>query len=118
MESGNEPATRRDVEQLRSEFQHGFDNLKEAMRDVQTELLKSLYGFTERRSSRGSRRRTTPKRDSRNASPYSKESVVRHHFVTSGLRIGSEVLLGGPRKTGPYRQRADPPSAGKRIARL
>ena len=35
------------MEQLRSEFHHGFDDLKEAMRDVQTELLKAFYGYTQ-----------------------------------------------------------------------
>jgi hypothetical protein len=58
MENGNQPATRRDIEQLRSEFrqdieqlrsefQHGFDELKETMRDGQTELLKAFYNYSE-----------------------------------------------------------------------
>ena len=51
MENGHEPATKADLkqlgDQLRSEFQHGFDHIKKTMRDVQTELLKSFYGFTE-----------------------------------------------------------------------
>ena len=58
MENGDRPATRQDIEQLRietrqdieqlrSEFHHGFDDLKEAMRDVQTELLKAFYGYTQ-----------------------------------------------------------------------
>ena len=57
MDNGHEPATKQDLrdmeqrlsqmdEQLRSEFQHGFDDLKETMRDVQTELLKAFYSFT------------------------------------------------------------------------
>jgi hypothetical protein len=51
MEDGNEPASKQDVnrlgEQLRSEFQHGFDDLKETLRDVQTELLKAFYAFAQ-----------------------------------------------------------------------
>jgi len=34
------------VAMLRSEFQHGFDDLKETLRDTQTELLKAFYSFT------------------------------------------------------------------------
>jgi hypothetical protein len=34
-------------EMLRSEMQHMYDDLKETMRDVQTEILKALYGFSE-----------------------------------------------------------------------
>lgn len=49
MENGHEPATKADLqqlgEQLRSEFHHEFDDLKEAMRDGQTELLKAFYNF-------------------------------------------------------------------------
>ena len=70
--NGNEPATKQDLQlvgdqlrsefrtmgdqlrsefrtmgdQLRSEFLHGFDDLKEAIRDSQTELLKAFYSFT------------------------------------------------------------------------
>jgi len=51
MEDGNAPATKQDLdrlgEQLRSEFQHGFDDLKETLRDVQTELLKAFYAFAQ-----------------------------------------------------------------------
>jgi hypothetical protein len=36
-----------DVEQLRSEFHHGFDDLQETMRDVQTEILTAFYGYTQ-----------------------------------------------------------------------
>jgi peptidoglycan hydrolase CwlO-like protein len=35
------------AEQLRSEFQHGFDDLKETMRDGQTELLRAFYSFAQ-----------------------------------------------------------------------
>jgi hypothetical protein len=58
MEHGKEPATKADIallrsevhqqgEQLRSEFHHGFDHLKEAVRDNQTEVLKAFYSFAE-----------------------------------------------------------------------
>ena len=58
MDNGHEPATKQDITDLkaelkqdvvmvRSEFQHGFDDLKEAMRDIQTELLKAFYSFAE-----------------------------------------------------------------------
>ena len=49
MDNGHEPATKADVaavneriDILRSEFQHFFDELKETMRDSQTELLKAF----------------------------------------------------------------------------
>ena len=70
MENGDRPATKKDLDevrlkvdelgtrvdelglkleetasQLRSEFQHGFDDLKETMRDGQTELLRAFYSF-------------------------------------------------------------------------
>ena len=47
-----EPASKQDITQLRSEFQHGFDELKETMRDVQTELLKAFYNFAESNTKR------------------------------------------------------------------
>jgi hypothetical protein len=52
MDNGrNSPATKGDLQefaqQLRSEFQHGFDDLKEAIRDSQTEVLKGFYGYIE-----------------------------------------------------------------------
>jgi hypothetical protein len=47
MENGDQPATKQDLEQLRSEFQHGFDDLKESLRDVQTELLRAFYSFAQ-----------------------------------------------------------------------
>jgi hypothetical protein len=34
-------------DQLRSESHHGFDDLKETMRDSQTEMLKAFYGFAQ-----------------------------------------------------------------------
>jgi hypothetical protein len=49
MENGNEPASKQDIEQLRSEMEqlrsevhHGYDDLKETMRDVQTEILRAF----------------------------------------------------------------------------
>jgi len=62
MENGGQPATKQDIaelrselqseirqnsDQLRSEFQHGFDDLKESLRDVQTELLRAFYSFAQ-----------------------------------------------------------------------
>jgi hypothetical protein len=47
MDQRQEPATKQDIEQLRSEFQHGFDDLKESLRDGQTELLKAFYSFAQ-----------------------------------------------------------------------
>ena len=62
MENGGQPATKQDIaelrselqseirqnsDQLRSEFQHRFDDLKESLRDVQTELLRAFYSFAQ-----------------------------------------------------------------------
>lgn len=63
--NGTEPATKADLaalearlterqdrlnerqEMLRTEMQHMYDDLKETIRDVQTEILKAFYGFSE-----------------------------------------------------------------------
>ncbi len=61
MENGHEPATKRDigelrtemaelkqnVEEMRSEFHHAYDDLRETIRDTQTEMLKAFYGFAQ-----------------------------------------------------------------------
>ena len=58
MDDLNAPATKGDLQQLRSEMQqlhdqlrsemnHQFDDLKESMRDGQTEILKAFYGYTQ-----------------------------------------------------------------------
>jgi uncharacterized protein YicC (UPF0701 family) len=65
MDNGHEPASKQDVallrsevrsefaqvrsemEQLRSEVHHGYDDLKETMRGVQTEILRAFYGYTQ-----------------------------------------------------------------------
>jgi hypothetical protein len=39
-------------EMLRSEMQHGYDDLKETMRDGQTELLKAFYNVAQANSRR------------------------------------------------------------------
>ena len=39
--------TKQDIAMLRSEMQHMHDELKESMRDNQTELLKAFYGFAQ-----------------------------------------------------------------------
>jgi len=49
MDDANAPATKGDVAQLRSEMQRQFDELRETMRDVQTEILKAFYGYTQTR---------------------------------------------------------------------
>ena len=38
---------RQEGSQLRMEMQHQYDDLKETMRDVQTEILKAFYGYTQ-----------------------------------------------------------------------
>jgi hypothetical protein len=57
----NDPATKADIsavkaditagneriDMLRSEFHHSFDELKETMRDAQTELLKAFYNYAQ-----------------------------------------------------------------------
>ena len=47
MDNLNAPATKTDIQQLRTEFQRGLDDLKEAMRDNQTTLLKAFYNYAE-----------------------------------------------------------------------
>jgi uncharacterized protein YicC (UPF0701 family) len=47
MDNENTPAAKQDIAMLRSEMQHMYDDLKETVRDVQTEILKALYGFSE-----------------------------------------------------------------------
>lgn len=58
-----EPATKQDSaslrgefkadrEQLRAEIRHGFDDLKETLRDIQTEMLKAFYNFAETNNKR------------------------------------------------------------------
>jgi hypothetical protein len=57
MNNGHEPATKQDLAELksdlkqeigmlRSEMQHTSDDLKEAFRDGQTELLKAFYNYS------------------------------------------------------------------------
>jgi predicted nucleic acid-binding Zn-ribbon protein len=55
----NAPATKGDVadlserlEMLRTEVQHGYDDLREAIRDSQTEMLKAFYSFAQSNSKR------------------------------------------------------------------
>jgi hypothetical protein len=63
MDNGNAPATKADLldletrlnerhEILRSEMAHGYHDLKESMRDMQTELLKVFYNFSVSNSKR------------------------------------------------------------------
>jgi hypothetical protein len=50
MENGNQPATKQDLAEVRTEMENRMqameDRLIEAFRDSQTELLKSFYSFT------------------------------------------------------------------------
>ncbi len=47
MENGNQPATKQDIAEVRTEMKAMEDRLIEAFRDSQTELLKAFYSFTE-----------------------------------------------------------------------
>ena len=47
MENGNQPATKQDIGEVRTEMKAMEDRLIEAFRDSQTELLKAFYSFTE-----------------------------------------------------------------------
>src|ERR1017187_5816651 len=47
MENGNQPATKQDLAEVRTEMKAMEDRLIEAFRDSQTELLKAFYSFTE-----------------------------------------------------------------------
>jgi hypothetical protein len=47
MENGNQPATRQDIAEVRTEMKAMEDRLIEAFRGSQTELLKAFYSFTE-----------------------------------------------------------------------
>ena len=51
MENGNQPATKQDLAEVRTEMENRMqameDRLIEAFRDSQTELLKAFYSFTE-----------------------------------------------------------------------
>jgi hypothetical protein len=51
MDDLDAPATKRDLqgvaEQLRSEMQHQYDDLKETIRDSETKLLQAFYSFAE-----------------------------------------------------------------------
>jgi hypothetical protein len=51
MDDPNAPATKNDlqgaVQQLRSEMQHQYDDLKETLRDSETKLLQAFYSFAE-----------------------------------------------------------------------
>jgi hypothetical protein len=54
MENGHEPATKADVkaldekiEMLRNEVHHGYDDLKEVLRDKETKLLQAFYAFAQ-----------------------------------------------------------------------
>ena len=60
-------SVKQDVDMLRSEVHHGYDDLKETLRDVQTELLKAFYSFTESTHNNASRTRSAKARRSNSA---------------------------------------------------
>jgi hypothetical protein len=102
MENGHEPATKADLEKLRSdtksdleqfssatmsdveqicsEIRHGFDELKETLRDGQTEILKAFYGYTQ----------TTDAK--------LKEGVISDNFLRERLTIVESRLLNVERR--------------------
>ena len=47
MENGNQPATKQDIAEVRTEMKAMEDRLIGAFRDSQSELLKAFYSFTE-----------------------------------------------------------------------
>jgi hypothetical protein len=51
MNNGDSPATKHDlqqaVEQLRSEMNHGYNDLIERITDGETRVLKAFYGYAE-----------------------------------------------------------------------
>ena len=47
MENGNQPATKQDLAEVRTEMKAMEDRLVKAFRDSQTELLEAFYSFTE-----------------------------------------------------------------------
>jgi hypothetical protein len=47
MENGNQPATKQDLAEVRTEMKAMEDRLIEVFRDSQTELLNAFYSFTE-----------------------------------------------------------------------
>jgi hypothetical protein len=44
---GDVQQLRSESERLRGEMSHQFDDLKETVRDIQTEILKAFYGYTQ-----------------------------------------------------------------------
>jgi hypothetical protein len=47
MGNGDAPATKQDIEPLRSEIRHIYNDLVERITDGETRLLKAFYGFVE-----------------------------------------------------------------------
>jgi hypothetical protein len=52
MDDANAPATKGDIEKLRSEVNHGYNDLVERIDDSKTELLRAFYGFAETNQAR------------------------------------------------------------------
>jgi hypothetical protein len=52
MENGNLPATKQDLEQVRSEMNHQYNDLMDRITDSETKLLKAFYSFAQTNSQR------------------------------------------------------------------
>lgn len=52
MENGSVPATKQDIEQLRSEMNHQYSDVVERITDAETRLLKAFYSFGESNNKR------------------------------------------------------------------
>ena len=46
MENGNDPATKQDIQRLEQRIERLEEELKETLRDGQTELLQAFYSYT------------------------------------------------------------------------
>ena len=52
MDNGSAPATKQDIQQLRSEMGHQYNDLVERMADGETRLLNAFYGFAQSNNKR------------------------------------------------------------------
>lgn len=53
--NGNEPATKEDIQMLRSEMQHVYDALVERIVDSETKVLQAFYNFADSNNTRNPR---------------------------------------------------------------
>jgi hypothetical protein len=47
MDDANAPATKGDIEQLRAEMSHGYNDVVERISDSETKLLSAFYSFAQ-----------------------------------------------------------------------